>query len=82
MLDECKSSAGITLGMTEEQALAILGNGGVNGALLNGNRLLRYRVEEQDSSGVLERFGYPSYYMSLEFGVDGLVEYRFGFEYP
>lgn len=82
MLDECKSSAGITLSMSEEKVLAILGDGGLVGVLLNGNRLLRYRVEGEDSSGVLERFGYPSYYMSLEFGKDGLVEYRFGFEYP
>lgn len=82
MLDECKSSAGIALGMTEEQALAILGDGGLVGILTNGNRLLRYRVDGEDSSGVLDRFGYPSYYMSLEFGKAGLVEYRFGFEYP
>jgi hypothetical protein len=79
---ECLSSSGISLGMKEDQVLALFGNKGFTGVAPNGHRLLRYRIEGVDHSGFLARSGYPSYYMSLEFGPDGLLEYRFGFEYP
>jgi hypothetical protein len=78
----CKSSSGIFLGMKEEQVLALFGNKGLSGAAKNRNRLLRYRMDGVDHSGFLARYGYPSYYMTFEFGQEGLVEYRFGFEYP
>jgi len=78
----CSSSAGITLGMKEGQIRAIFGNQGLIGVALNGHRMLRYRIEGVDHSGILMRYGYPSYYMTFEFGPDALVEYRFGFDYP
>lgn len=79
---DCTSGSGISLGMKEEQVLALFGNNGLSGVALNGHHLLRYRIEEVDHLGILARYGYPSYYMTFEFSQEGLVEYRFGFEYP
>lgn len=79
---DCTSSSGVSLGMKEEQVLTLFGSKGLSGATRNGHRLLRYRIEGVDHSGILARYDYPSYYMTFEFGQEGLVEYRFGFEYP
>lgn len=77
-----RSSAGIRLGMSLEEALTALGPSTTIGTAPNDHRLVRYAITDPGSSDLLRGYGMPAYYMALEFGPEGLVEYRFGFEYP
>ncbi len=79
---EFRSGRGILLGMREEDAKAILGGYCAVGTASNGHRLLRYAIVDFAASHFLQAYNYPSYYATLEFAADRLIEYRFGFEYP
>ncbi|MBL7950631.1 MAG: hypothetical protein JNM62_02825 [Flavobacteriales bacterium] len=80
--DLFRSSLGIELGMSKEKVEAILGSTRTVGKGANGNTLLSYRIDDLGNTGVLKGYALPTYYITAEFDAVGLVEYRFGFEYP
>lgn len=77
-----KSGLGIELGMSREQVRMTLGDARMVGRWENGHMLWRYRVEDPAGNGLLRGYGLPIYYITAEFDATGLIEYRFGFEYP
>jgi hypothetical protein len=81
-IPDFRSGSGITLGMTEHEVVAVLGECFRSGEAANGHRLLRYHITDYKESTFLQRYRYPSYYATLEFADDQLIEYRFGFGYP
>lgn len=80
--DLFRSSLGIELGIPQKEFEAIFGTTRTVGKGANGNTLLRYRIDDFGSTGVLKGYALPTYYITAEFDAVGLVEYRFGFEYP
>ena len=81
-MDHFASGRGVRLGMSEEAIISLFGNDFSRSAVEGSGVKLSYAITDIASSGFLQRFNYPSYYAHFTFGKDGLIEYRFGFEYP
>lgn len=79
---QVRSGLGVELGMSEPELLALIGPTSVIGVSSIGHRLLFYGLDDIPRSSVLFGYGLPSYYITAEFDETGLVEYRFGFDYP
>lgn len=77
-----RSSLGVELGMSESELIDLIGPASFIGRSASGHRVLSYRLGAIPSSSLLYGYGLPSYYITAEFDMTGLVEYRFGFEYP
>lgn len=77
-----RSGNGVTLGMSKADVIAKLGKCYSIYYGERGHELLSYSIKDHVRSDFLRRYNMPSYFAILEFELDKLTDYRFGFDYP
>ena len=80
-VDRFITESNIKLGISRDQLFKIKGNNYTT-EKTNSKEIIKYRITEENTSGFLLRYNYPSYYAFYEFMDGTLKKMSFGFEYP
>jgi len=80
-VDSFKTGKNISLGLNKGKVVSILGYGFQE--KVKGNmKILKYVIDNFESSSFLKYYNMPIYYGEYEFKNNKLMKFSFGFEYP